>query len=385
VHLHKNAQSQLNAQHCVISGTLLVPGGIRLLLCTSMEILMPEFRLSSCLRLRGAARQTLTLTSLLLGACLAQAGTITVYTALEEDEIKDYVAQAKKDMPDLDVKVLRLSTGDLGPRILAEAANPRHDVVWGWALTNMLDPRVTALLEPYAVKGGERLAGKYRASDGKWFAATGYMAAFCVNTEVLKAKNLPVPTSWKELADPKYRGEVVMPNPVSSGTGYLQIAALLQKQGEAEGWKFLKTLDGNVAQYIKSGSRPCKAARAGEFAIGTSLAFAAMQSIEEGYPLQMVIPSDGAGYELEASGLMAASKNKTDARRFLDWTLSSGAAGLYGKYKEIVTIEGAAQSTAAKKAGLPTDLSQVLYPMDFAKSAQSRDAILSTWQKTIGR
>ncbi len=325
--------------------------------------------------------------ALLAGATMgiAQAGTITVYSALEEDEIKDYVAAAKKDMPDVDVKVLRLSTGDLGARILAEASNPQHDVIWGWALTNMLDPRVTALLEPYAAKGSDKLAASNKAADGKWFTTTGYVAAFCVNTEVLKAKNLPMPTSWKDLTNPVYKGEVVMPNPVSSGTGYLQIAALLQSKGNDEGWKFLKTLDGNVAQYIKSGSRPCKAARAGEFAIGTSLAFAAMQSIEEGYPVKMVIPSDGAGYELEASGLMAKAKNKADAKRFLDWTLSPGATALYAKYKEMVTVPGAVQSKAAKEAGLPADLSKVLYPMDFAQSAKDRDAILGSWQKTIGR
>lgn len=330
--------------------------------------------------------QLLPLGALALAAAhAAHAGTITVYTSLEEDEIKEYVSAAKKDMPDLDIKVLRLSTGDLGPRMLAESANPQHDVIWGWAVTNMLDPRIGALLEPYAAKGADKLEARYRSADSKWFATTGYMAAFCVNTEVLKAKNLPVPTSWKDLADPRYKGEVVMPNPVSSGTGYLQIAALLQSKGEQDGWAFLKTLDGNVAQYIKSGSRPCKAARAGEFGIGTSLAFAAMQSVEEGYPVKMVIPTDGAGYELEASGLMAASRNKADAKRFLDWTLSPSAAALYTKYKEIVTIPGVPQSKAAQAAGLPADLSKVLYPMDFAKSAKDREAILSTWQKTIGR
>ena len=320
----------------------------------------------------------------LLGAA-AHAGTISVYSALEEDEIKDYLAAAKKDMPDVEIQVLRLSTGDLGARILAEASNPRHDVIWGWALTNMLDPRIAALTESYAAKGSEKLGKGDRASDGKWFAATGYMAAFCVNTEVLKAKNLPIPTSWKDLTNPIYKGEVVMPNPVSSGTGYLQIAALLQSKGNDEGWKFLKALDGNVAQYIKSGSRPCKAARAGEFGIGASLAFAAMQSIEEGFPIKMIIPNDGAGYELEASALMSSSKNKVDAKRFLDWTLSPGVATIYTEYKEIVTSPGAPQSKAAKAAGLPLDLTKVLYPMDFAKSAKDRDAILSTWQKNIGR
>ncbi|EHD20958.1 MULTISPECIES: ABC transporter substrate-binding protein [Brenneria] len=315
----------------------------------------------------------------------AQAGTITVYTSLEEDEIKDYIAQAKKDMPDLKVNVLRLSTGDLGPRILAEAKNSQHDVLWGWALTNVMDKRISALLEPYAAKGADKLADTYRAPDAKWFAATGYMAAFCVNTEALKAKNLPVPASWQDLTNPVYKGEIVMPNPVSSGTGYLQIAALLQSKGDDRGWAFLKTLDGNIAQYTKSGSRPCKAARTGEFAIGVSLAFAAMQSIEEGYPVKMVIPNDGAGYELEASGLMAAAKNKPDARRFLDWTLSDNAAALYTKYKEIVTIPGVEQANAAKMAGLPGDLSSLLYPVDFSKSAEERDTILSQWQKTIGR
>lgn len=211
------------------------------------------------------------------------------------------------------------------------------------------------------------------------------MAAFCVNTEVLKAKNLPMPTSWADLSKPVYKGEVVMPNPVSSGTGYLQIAALLQKNGKDGGWKLLKSMDANVAQYIKSGSRPCKAARAGEFAIGTSLAFAAMQSVEEGYPVKMVIPSDGVGYELEASALMKTSKNKADAKRFLDWTLSPSAATLYTKYKEIVTIPGTPQSKAAKAAGLPTDIAKVVYPMDFVQSAKDREGILATWQKEIGR
>ncbi len=327
------------------------------------------------------------LTTMLAGtaAQTAWAGTVTVYSALEEDEIADYVTAAKKDLPDVEVKVLRLSTGDLGARILAEAGNPQHDVIWGWAVTNMLDPRVQALVEPYAAKGAEVLPAAYKGADASWFAATGYMAAFCVNTELLKQKKLPMPTSWKDLTNPVYKGEVVVPNPVSSGTGYLQIAAILQSQGNEKGWAFLKTLDGNVAQYIKSGSKPCKAARAGEFAIGASLAFAAIKSVEEGFPVKMVIPTDGAGYELEASALMKTAKNKADAKRFLDWTLSPTAAALYTKYKEIVTIPGAPVSKAAQEAGLPADVQSVLYPMDFARSAKERDAALQVWQSTIGR
>ncbi|MGF1621087.1 MAG: ABC transporter substrate-binding protein [Rhodomicrobiaceae bacterium] len=321
----------------------------------------------------------------LMFATSAQAGSITAYSALEEDEIAAYVEAAKQALPDVEVNVLRLSTGDLGARILAEASNPQHDVIWGWAVTNMMDPRILELLEAYQAKGADKLAAQYRSDDDKWFAVTGYMAAFCVNNERLKDKDLPMPKDWNDLLDPKFKGEVVMPNPVSSGTGYLQIVGIIQQMGEEKGWQFLKDLDANIAQYIKSGSRPCKAARAGEYAVGTSLAFAAIQSVEEGFPVTMVIPATGAGYELEASGLMAASKNKDDAKKFLDWTLSPEAASLYGKYKEIVTTEGYEPPEVAQKAGLPKDVSTVLLPIDFGKSAKERSAILERWQKEIGR
>lgn len=321
----------------------------------------------------------------LMFAANAQAGSITVYSALEEDEIAAYVEAAKAAIPDVEVNVLRLSTGDLGARILAEASNPQHDVIWGWAVTNMLDPRILDLLEPYKANGADKLAAQYRAEDDKWFAVTGYMAAFCVNNERMQAKGLPMPKDWADLLDPKFKGEVVMPNPVSSGTGYLQIVGILQQMGEEKGWEFLKQLDANIAQYIKSGSRPCKDARAGEYAVGASLAFAAIQSVEEGYPVTMVIPASGAGYELEASGLMAASKNKEDAKKFLDWTLSPEAASLYSKYKEIVTTAGYEPPASAQQAGLPKDVSTVLLPIDFGKSASERSAILERWEKEIGR
>jgi len=330
-------------------------------------------------------RTLLTATALMAVSGIAKAGPITVYSALEEDEIAAYLAAAHESLPDVEVNVLRLSTGDLGARLLAEADHPQADAVWGFAVTNMMHPNIVKQLEPYVAKGMEKLPAAYKAKDASWFAATGYVGAFCVNTEVLKAKNLPMPTSWGDLTNPVYKGEIVMPNPASSGTGYLQVAAVLQGKGEKKGWDYFKKLDPNMAQYTTSGSKPCKMARAGEFAIGASLAFVAMQSVEAGYPVKMVIPSDFAGYELEASGLMKSSKHKADAKAFLDWTLSPAAAKLYASFKEMTTLPGAPQSEIAKKAGLPADLTKVLYPIDFVKSAKERGGILKTWQSTIGR
>ena len=315
----------------------------------------------------------------------ACAGEITVYTALEEDDASVYLAAFGKAKPDIKVNLLRLSTGDLAARILAEKANPRHDVIWGWAVTQMVDPRILDMTEPYRPPGVDQVKAQFKDPDGRWFATTGYFAGFCVNTDVLKKKNLPMPTSWQDLLNPVYKGQIVMPNAASSGTGYLQIVSILQMKGEQKGWQFLTDLDKNIAQYIKSGSRPCKMAATGEYAIGLSFAFSGVKLIMEGYPLKLVIPSEGAGYEVEVNALMKTSRNKPDAKQFLDWLLTLDAARLYGERAEMSSVPGAKPTQAVIKAGLPADVSSVLYPMDFSASAKNKDRILAEWKQKIER
>jgi len=314
-----------------------------------------------------------------------QAGEITLYTNLESDEVADYVKVAEKDLQNIKLKVLRLSTGDLAARLIAESDKPRNDVIWALSLTNMLDPRILALTEKYIPKGYERVPDQFKDPQGKWFTATGYMSALCVNTDRCKQKNLPIPTGWKDLANPIYKGEIVSPNPESSGTGYLQVVAILQGMGSDAGWKLLKEIDKNVSQYTQSGSAPCKMASKGEFAIGVSLVEAAVKSVKEGFPLKMVIPVEGAGFELGANALMAKSANKEDAKRFLDWTISPSALEAYARHKEIVTVPGSKHTADMRAAGLPDDLSKVLFKMDFQTSSSTRNDTLRRWKAEIGR
>lgn len=314
-----------------------------------------------------------------------QAGEITAYTSLEEDDAKVYLDAFAKVKPDIKVNLLRLSTGDLGARMLAEKSNPQHDVIWGWAATQMVDPRIMELLEPYQPAGIDAVNSSFKDPDDKWFATTGYFAAFCVNTEVLKKHNLPMPTSWQDLLDPAYKGHLIMPNPASSGTGYLQISSLLQMKGEEAGWKYLHELDKNMGQYIKSGSKPCKLTRVGEYAVGASFAFVGVKSIDKGFPIKLVIPQEGAGYEMEVSGMMQSSKNKDDVKKFLDWLLTESAGALYGERAAMSVVPGAVQTQKARDAGLPADVSTVLYDMDFSWSADNKARIVARWKTEIER
>jgi iron(III) transport system substrate-binding protein len=105
---------------------------------------------------RFAFPQVIVMLAATLLCLAARAGEITAYTALEEDDIKVYLDAFAKAKPGIKVNILRLSTGDLTARILAEKANPRHDVIWGVAVTQMVDPRILEMAEVYRRPGSTR-------------------------------------------------------------------------------------------------------------------------------------------------------------------------------------------------------------------------------------
>lgn len=72
----------------------------------------------------------------------ASAGSITVYSALEEEEINLFVKKAKEELPQINVNILRLSTGNLTARLLAEEGNPQADVVLSLPVTNIMNPKL---------------------------------------------------------------------------------------------------------------------------------------------------------------------------------------------------------------------------------------------------
>ncbi len=320
----------------------------------------------------------------LAGGAVAAKKPVVVYTSLETEETVEYLKLAKKQLPDLDIKIIRLSTGELGARMLAERKNPQADCVWGWAVTNMADFADRGMLEKYKPKGWKKIPDKFKDPDGYWTAIDLYMAAFVLNTEVMKKRNLPKPKGWKDLTNPVYKGVLVMPNPASSGTGFLQVASILEmfdsdyakkpvKKNTA--WNFLKELDKNMAQYIKSGSKPAKLTAAGEFAIGASFAFVYSSLKKKGFPVEMVLPAEGAGYELESNALLKGAKHKREAKKFLDWAISEDAMKDYAKFKLGVTLPG-----IPGPADLPQLPSVKLAPMDFPWQSTNRGEILIIWQ-----
>lgn len=304
---------------------------------------------------------------------------ITVYTALEDDQIAKYLPLFQKQNPDIKVNIVRDSTGVVTAKLLAEKDNPQADLVWGLAVSSLLVADKQGMLEPYAPKGLEAIQPNFKDTRNPphWVGIDAWMSAFCVNTEVLKEKNLPLPTSWADLIKPEYKGQIVMSNPASSGTGFLSVAGILQMKGEEQGWKYLDALNKNIAQYLHSGSKPCKVAATGEYAIGISFDYRAIKSKNSGEPIAAVFPKEGSGWDIEANALVKKANIKPASKTFLDWAITPEISKEYAKNFPITAVK----TDVAIPEGYPQDLNKQLIKNDFQWSATNRDRIIAEWNK----
>jgi iron(III) transport system substrate-binding protein len=322
------------------------------------------------------------LVAVILLAVPAAAEEILVYTALEDDQIPRYLESFKKQHPDITVKIVRDSTGIVTAKLLAEKANPHADLIWGLAATSLLILDQEGVLAPYAPKRVELVAPQFKDARNPptWVGIDAWMTGFCVNTVESKAKNLPIPTSFADLIKPNYKGHLVMPNPASSGTGYLTVSAVLQLMGEDKGWEYLDKLHGNMAIYTHSGSKPCKQAAAGEFPIGISFGYRGIEEKKKGAPIETIFPKEGSGWDLEANALVKKGQIKPGAKTFLDWTLSEPVMREYNKSYAVVSIP----TGMGVPEGFPKEPLKQMIKNDFNWAAKNRARILEEWNKRYG-
>jgi len=309
----------------------------------------------------------------------ASAVELTVYTAVEAEDLKKYAAKFNEDYPDIKINWVRDSTGIVTAKLLAEKNNPQADVIWGLAATSLLLLKSEGMLEPYSPKGVEKLDKKFvdKSTPPAWVGMDAWVAAVCYNTVEAAKNNLTPPKTWKDLTKPMYKGMVIMPNPNSSGTGFLDVSSWLQLFGEEGGWKFMDGLHENIARYTHSGSKPCKLAAAGEIPIGISFAFRGAKSKAKGAPLDIIVPEEGVGWDMEATAIVAGTSKLKAAQTLVDWSITKKANEMYNAGYAVVAYPGVAKPVKF----FPSNLLEKMIPNDFEFAANNRKRILTEWQK----
>ena len=192
------------------------------------------------------------------------------------------------------VEMLKKKT-TAGIKYLQETAkNNTSDMFWASAPDAFEVLKGDGLLQKYKVKvtGIPEKVGAFPINDPegyyKGFAASGYGIMW--NTRYLKAKKLPVPAKWVDLAKPIYHGHVGMSAPSRSGTTHLTVETLLQGEGWEKGWAMWKDIAGNFKTVTERSFGVPDGVNSGQFGLGVVIDFFGLASKASGFPVDFLYP-----------------------------------------------------------------------------------------------
>ncbi|MCK3658807.1 hypothetical protein A4G18_08810 [Pasteurellaceae bacterium Pebbles2] len=328
---------------------------------------------------------TLTLAGLLLAgltsSSLAKAeGRLVVYCSAQNSVCEKAVQSFEKKY-DVKTSFIRNSSGSTLAKMEAEKNNPQADVWYGGPFDTHLQAIELGLLAPYkSPKIAEVIPQFQKLGNGSSSIVYMGVLGFGVNTERLKKLGIQeVPKCWKDLSDPRLKGEIQIADPQSSGTAYTAISTFVQLWGEEKAFEYLKELHQNISQYPKAGTAPSRNTARGETAIG--IGFLQNYSFEKanGAPVEMVVPCEGTGYELGGISVINKARNLENAKLFVDWVMSKEAQELSWKEAQshhVMTNMTAEQSPYALK---PSELKLIDYDFNKFGSNSIRRGLIDKW------
>lgn len=284
----------------------------------------------------------------------------------------------------INLDYLRLGAGESLARLRAERNNPTFDVWFGGTGDPHFAAHAEGLTEFYRPSSWTNLIPLFRQVTGESYLPLYVgILGWAVNEDLLRSMNLPIPQTWQDLTDPRYRGLVATPNPNTSGTGYTMIASILQVYGEEAGWQLLRDLHLNVAQYTRAGAEPGLLAGRGEIAIGVVFLHDAVNQAVKGFPVTAMAPEDGTGFEIGGLSLVKGAPNRDAAMRFIEWALTPEAQALGAARGESYQLPTNMQSPVPDEAPQFGDVHVIPYDFDHWGDAAVRDDVVSRWTNEI--
>lgn len=304
---------------------------------------------------------------------------LIVYSTLEPENIADFKKVFEADNPDIEIVWIRDSTGVVTAKIVGEGDRQQADAIWGLAVTSIATIKSLGRLVPYAPANLAALRPTFRdkADPPSWVGMEAWVGALCFNTKEAEKLGLKRPQSWFDLLDPSFKGRIVMPNPASSGTGYFHVSAWIQLFGEEKAWAFMDGLHQNIAQYQHSGTKPCRDAASGEFAVGIAYELAGASLKTKGAPIDVLLPKEGSGWDMDTAAILKGTTKLEAAKRLMDFAASRKANELYARFVSQVAIEG----VAALIPNYPAGIAEAMIKNDLDWAAANRSRIIAEWQR----
>jgi iron(III) transport system substrate-binding protein len=218
---------------------------------------------------------------------------VVIFTSTEDFRTEHMQQLLDEKFPDYDISLQVLNTGNHAAKIKAEGTQTEADII-----LNLETGYLEGLEDVFADLSSFDLSPflpELVPASKKYLPWDKSSGAIVFNREKLENSGLPVPSSYEDLLNPAYKGLISMPNPKSSGTGYMFLVSMVNAWGEDAAFDYFDRLAENILQFTTSGSGPVNALIQGEVAIGLGMTLTAVQAINtRNAPLEMTFFREGA-------------------------------------------------------------------------------------------
>ncbi len=286
------------------------------------------------------------------------------------------------------IKVLqvRKATGESMAQLKAESENPKTDIWWGGTGDPFLQAAEEGLLAEYRPQSFNDLQPwaqqQYVLTGNKVGGFYSGAISLGVNTEILKKKNLPAPKCWADLIKPIYKGEIESSNPSSSGGAYTILAGLVALMGEEKAFDYMKAIHKNITSYTRSSNAQAKTVARGEVGIGISFLHGFITEIENGFPVDLIVPCEGTGFEVGGIALIKGGKNPEAAKKYYEFLMSPEGQSIGNKARSYQ--QPANKKTPSNpKIVQPAQIKLVDYDFKKFGSSSERKRLIGRWETEV--
>lgn len=308
-----------------------------------------------------------------LGRHEAFASEVVLYSSNDVQTVSRVVDQFEKQNPDIKVSVVRADTGALMQRIKAEAANPLGDIFWSGGLSTIGVFR--DLFQPYDSPEASTVPAPYCGPNGLWLGTNTHVMVLMVNTR--QAPDGQLPKEWADLANAKWKGKIVIPDPQFSSASYVALYGLRKLVGDAV---YAQIVHNSII--VGTTSAAYQGVANGEFAVAVTMEYAAYQYVAGGLKdVKLVYPSDGTFLSPEGMALIKGAKHPAEARKLYDFLASKPVQ--IKIFKNAFRRPLRTDIDVSALSNLPALKSIKVIPLDDNRMEAGRAAFLTQWRQLV--
>jgi len=249
--------------------------------------------------------------------------TIIVYSPHGKELLTEFEKRFEAQNPAIDVRWLDMGSQNALDRVRSEKANPQADIWWGAPSTMFSQAEKEGLLDPYKPTWASHIDSAAHSPSDAWYGTYQTPEVIAYNTEALKPE--AVPRDWDEMLDPKWKGKVIIRDPLASGTVRTIFAAMIiramgpDKTAEP-GYAWLKKLDANTKEYAADQTFMLQKLGHQEAVLTLwNMPDIELQHAKYNYPLAYIIPKSGTPVLTDAMAIVKGTKHRKEAETFYEF------------------------------------------------------------------